>query len=198
MSFLSRLFGGARDTSGDPCERIQTYASKAGPQHLLRPAVAFGHGASELAKETAQSSTLTVFAVPDLDTLEHLLSCEAWKEQGVTFETLFAQSRAKHPGEAGKAIRLFRRDRPHVKTFYGAWDYDAEKAARRAAEYEADGILMPGIDADELYRYIFAIMAAKEPPPRTPEEHIARLERHTTKELSPFWRNAKRVQSEMY
>lgn len=197
MSFLARLFGKPQQ-SDDPCDRIETFVSEHGPRHRMRPALAFGHEAKSFAKETAKSSTMSVFVVPDLDTLAHVIDCADWKESGVEFRTLFARSRANHPGEAGDAIRLFREKKTRVKTFYGAWDYDAEKAARRATEYHADGILMPGMDANEMYRYIFAIISRDDPPPTTPEQHVELLRQFATKELSPFWRNAARVRSEMY
>ena len=198
MSFFSRLFG-RREADADLCSRIVYYVSELKPEFRLRPAIAFGNLGKEMAAQFARSTTLTVFVVPDLETLEHLLTCQAWKDVDVSFDTLFAQSRPKHSGEAGEAIRLFRQHRGEKgKVFYGAWDYDAEKAAHRAVEYEADGILMPGIDANELYAYVFGVMKGADRKPSTADEHVALLRKYTTNELSPFWRNAARVQSENY
>lgn len=112
---------------------------------------------------------------------------------------LIAHSRAAYPGEAGEAIAALRRRRPGRAAIYYAWDYHLERGARRALECGADGLLMPAIDANEMFAYLFAVLRRVgdgAAPPRTVEEHRALLQ--ALAPTSPFWKLQDRVVSPYY
>jgi hypothetical protein len=116
---------------------------------------------------------------------------------GLHFACLIARSRPEFSGEAGNAIRVFQeKQRRRAASFYGAWDYNVSRAAARALECEADGIVMPGTDANELFAYLFGIINLVETgsaAPKTTQEHVERLRLFTP--ASPFWANQDVVES---
>ena len=92
------------------------------------------------------------------------------------------------PGEAGKAIALFHAKYPGKMALYSPWTYNVPRAAKRAIEYHAEGIVMPGIDVREMLTYIIHIGQRADNGKRAPtsiEEHEQLLKMSTPK--SPFW-----------
>jgi hypothetical protein len=159
-----------------------------------RPLLIYGHMAQVSAKRTATDTTVNCIALSGLDMLRQAI-------EHVPSIGLRAMSRPEHVGEAEEGIRMYRAAIPeHRPTFYGAWDYNVERAAKRAINCGADGVEMPGILTDELYAYIFGVIdevyqgAAI---PTTVEEHIARLKKFTT-EKSKFWEIQDLVVSKFY
>jgi hypothetical protein len=159
-----------------------------------RPLLMYGHIAHVSAKRTATDTTVNCIALAGLDQLQQAI-------EQVPSIGLCAMSRPEHVGEAEEAIKLYRAAIPeHRPTYYGAWDYNVERAAKRAINCGADGVEMPGILTDELYIYLFGVMnevyqgAAI---PTTVEEHIARLKKYTT-EKSKFWEIQDLVVSKFY
>jgi hypothetical protein len=164
------------------------------------PAICYGHQAESFAEEIAEHSSLNTIVPEDLEGLAHLCECEGFSSAGLQFAALIARSRPGFSGEAGKAIRLFQEmQRKRAASFYGAWDYDVSRAAARALEYKADGIVMPGTDANELFAYLFGVMSLVEAgsdAPQTPQEHLDRLREFAP--TSPFWANQDRVESVVF
>jgi hypothetical protein len=180
MGILQGLF-----KKQQPAEQFsgRVYPSEEGKKRGIRsyPTIVFGHHADRCAQRMPRETTMSCIAVTSLDQLERTFKL-------VPILALRAHSRPEAPGEASEAIRLYKRDFIGV-TFYGAWDYNVERAATRALEYEADGIEMPGIRADELYAYVFGVISEAQnhvPRPTTVEEHRKRLMKYTT-QASPFW-----------
>jgi hypothetical protein len=111
---------------------------------------------------------------------------------------IVALSRPEHSGEAQQAIENFRSaNRRRGAAVYAAWDYNVERAARHAISCRADGILMPGVDSNEMLAYLFGVLERVRngaSPPLSLEEHVAIL-RQFTSNKSPFWSNQNLVES---
>lgn len=193
MSWLRRLFG---RPPAEPKTWAQHFPSEEGAKVGASkvPFVVYGNYARETAQRIASDTTMSSVAVVGLDELERLLDAEE-------VVGLLAMSRVEASGEAGEAIRVYRRHaRRPGPAFYGAWDYNVDRAAARAVEYGADGIAMPGILVSDEYAYMFGVMAELRKgsaAPASAAEHRARLERWTTKE-SPFWSREELVHSQYY
>lgn len=146
------------------------------------------------AKRTANDTTVNCIAIAGMDRLRQVID----KLPSVG---LCAMSRPEHVGEAEEAIKLYRATVPeHLPTFYGAWDYNVERAAQRAIGCGVDGIEMPGILTSELYAYLFGVMEdvyQGAAVPTTLEEHVARLEKYTTKK-SKFWEMQDLIESKFF
>lgn len=190
MSLFRRLFG---KQPRDGMRRFESpHGKRAGSPP--EPLIVFGHMADAIARRTANDTTLGCVAVASLPALESLLASE--RVVGIR-----AQSRTIAPGEAQEAIQVFRARGPRPGlAIYGAWDYNVERAARRAIDCAADGIEMPGILAAELYAYVFGVLnevLAGASPPTTVEQHVSRLRRFTTA-ASPFWSQQDLIASPYY
>jgi hypothetical protein len=182
----------------EPCPPVQNFFAKLGTETSSpHPAICFGHQAESFAREVSDHSSLNTMVPEDLEGLAHVCTCEAFANIGLHFAALIARSRPDHNGEAGEAIRVFQeKQRRRAASFYGAWDYDVARAASRAIEYGADGIVMPGTDANELYAYLFGVMKLVEEGaavPATAQEHIDRLKEFAPS--SPFWTSQDAVES---
>ena len=98
------------------------------------------------------------------------------------------------PRRGRRGDRAFRRVHPaRALVLYGALDPHVERAASRALELGADGLLPPGIELEELFDYSFGVLgevASGAAPPATVEEHVARLRRWAPR--LPFWRRQDR------
>lgn len=192
MGLLQRFFGQRAATDATAVRRFESAAGKqAGAPS--EPFIVFGHMADTIAQRIAHDTTMSCVAVSSLEALLSLL-----KEERVV--GIRAQSRPEQPGEAQEAIRLFRNSGVPGATIYGAWDYNVDRAARRALECDADGIEMPGILTSELYEYLFGVLrdvSEGASPPTTGAEHEARLRKYTT-EASPFWKQQDLIKSTFY
>ena len=145
------------------------------------PLLVYGHQAAGTAKVIAEGSTISCLAVKGLDNLVKVLD-------GRPLIGLEAMSPRDAPGEAGKAIALFHAKYPQGMALYASWSYNVERSAKRAIEYGAQGIVMPGIDVRDMLTYIVAIgrrTDSGKPAPSTFEEHVQLLREYTPK--SPFW-----------
>lgn len=150
----------------------------------------FGHGCESLAALLAGSTTISCVSVDALTDLRSVLNDRP-------LLGLSAMSRPEASGEAGTAIGLFREAYGDTElATYGAWDYNVRRAAVRAIEYQADGVIMPGIATGELlgcFIGYLARVAQYAPRPSTPEEHEAILREFAPS--SPFWDVQDRVVS---
>lgn len=207
MNFLSKLFGRhpqpatvqqptPDELQPEPENYVVGYVSEEGKRRSLSPAplLMYGHMARVSARRTAADTTISCMAVAGLDTLEQTIA----KLPSIG---LCAMSRVDHLGEAAEAIKIYRRlSAQRGLTIYGAWDYNVERAARRAITCGADGIQMPGIYTSELYAYLLGLLGEVQngaPVPTTVEEHVARLRRYTT-DKSKFWEIQDLVHSKYY
>ena len=148
------------------------------------PLLVYGQGAAKIGELVAAYSTLSTISIQGLANLSGVLR-HVRRAVG-----LYATSRTGFSGEAGEALSLFRREHPaRAALLYGALDYNVERAARKAVELGADGVVMPGIELDEWLEYAFNILreaASGAAPPATVAEHRARIERWAPR--SPFWK----------
>ena len=148
------------------------------------PLIVYGPGRARPAELIAKYSTLATVWVIGLENLAGVLR-HARRCVGV-----WATSRPDRPGEASEALALFRAAHPaRALLLYGAHDPNVERAAKRAIEAGADGVVPPGTEIEELFEYAFGVLrevASGAEPPRTVEEHVARLRRWAPR--SPFWR----------
>src|SRR5689334_17616025 len=104
--------------------------------------------AEKIAELFATYSTMSAISIQGLANLSGVLR-HVRRALG-----LYATSRASFPGEAGEALALFKREHAtRAALLYGALDYNVERAATRAIEYGADGVILPGIDANEMFVY---------------------------------------------
>lgn len=207
MRFFNKLFGRrpqpAAAQQPDPAESLPEpetyvvgYVSEEGKRRGVSPVplLIYGHMALVGARRTAADTTVSCVAIAGLDALEETIA----KLPSIG---LCAMSRVEHLGEAAEAIKRYRRLSPRRgMTIYGAWDYNVERAARRAITCGADGIQMPGIYTSELYAYLLGVLGEVQsgaPVPTTVEEHLARLKRYTT-DKSKFWEIQDLVHSKYY
>lgn len=146
------------------------------------PLIYFGHNNDFLAKVVADDSTFNGLAVDTLAELEAALAA-------VPCIGLVARSLEDVPGSAGQAIMLFRRfHRSDEMAIYLPWALDVQRAAERAVEYGADGILMSGMLTGEMLATLMdALRRVKTnvPKPGTAEEYV-RILRQVAPD-SPFW-----------
>ncbi|MGE0707288.1 MAG: hypothetical protein AB7N76_04945 [Planctomycetota bacterium] len=152
------------------------------------PLILYGHLAAPaadpraLAGFIAQHSTLNVVEVPDAAVLD------AWLAEHQPL-ALLAMSRPGLQGEAGEAIRRVRARAERAPVLYHAWDYDVQRAAARALEYGADGLVLPGIEANELFAVVLGVLDRATrgvARPASVEEHVALLRQLAP--TSPFWK----------
>lgn len=166
------------------------YASRLAADDESPPLLVYGHGSDSLANLLSTASTVHCVAVHSLQELRELLSARPCI--GLT-----AMSRQEASGEAGLAIGLLREAYGDTEVaVYGAWDYNVARAAKRAIEYGADGILMPGIETNDLLQCMMTYLARVQQfaqRPATTEEHEALLRALTPR--SPFWKVQDRVAS---
>lgn len=170
------------------------YISKRGLEAKADPAVLiiFGHNADNEAKMIAGLSTLSCVAVEGIDSLKSCVDSESTAG-------LMTRSRMEHVGEAGEAIALFQQLRPGQVTLYGAWDYHTGRAADRAVEYKAHGLIMPAMDLNAMMRTIFTRLATKIEPDDLPLAHEDYLEHlKETAADSPFWEMQDLIESQFY
>jgi len=161
------------------------------------PLVLYGHDALDAAAFFSQASTLSTLAVRGIDQLERALG-----ELDVL--GIFAMSRPTHPGEAGDAIRLLKARFDAAAGgrragLYGAWTYDVDAAIAHALDCGADAVVMPDVDARELFAYVFAVLEAVETGkalPTTVAAHRDQLKLGFPN--SPFWRKQDAVAPEAY
>jgi hypothetical protein len=130
------------------------------------PFLVYGHGSEALASHISTWTTLSCLSIESLDDLRTVLDSRPCV--GVA-----AMSYAEAVGEAGKAIRLLREVHGDAEAaIYRPWDYNVARAAKRAIEYEADGILMPGIDSGEqlqcLLHYLMRVQRFMKRPSTCP------------------------------
>lgn len=158
------------------------------------PLLIYGFNPDALAEMISENTTATCLTVYSLEFLQEYTS--QYPSIG-----LIAQSREEHAGEAGTAIQIFRKhEKVRGMALYGAWEYNVERAAKRAIEYQADGIMMPSIFDKDLYNYIFGVLieiSIGAEIPQTVEEHEERLKRYTS-DRSPFWRQQDKIISQYY
>lgn len=161
------------------------------------PLILFGHLGTADGPQTAgliaSHSTLNCVLIEDLETLRR------WLSQNEAAGIL-AMSRPSAPGEAATAISEFRQRQPKGRAaLYQAWDYNVGRGAARALECGADAVMMPAIDANEMFNLLFQVLGRVTngaEPPNSVEEHEALL-----RELAPnsaFWELQDRVQSPYY
>ena len=145
------------------------------------PLLVYGHQADGTAKVISEGSTVSCLAVEGLDNLAKVLD-------GRLLIGFLAMSPRDAPGEAGNAIALFHARYPQGMALYESWSYNVERTAKRAIEYGAQGIVMPGIDVRDMLTYIVQIGRRTDsgmPAPATVEEHEELLWESTPN--SPFW-----------
>jgi len=193
--------GRSLSKSSSDCPPVRTFVAKLGGKTSApHPLICYGHQAEAFARHVSEHSSLNTLVPEDLEGLAHVCECEGFASVGLDFAGLIAQSRPEFNGEAGKAIRVFReKQRRRAASFYGAWDYNVSRAAGRALEYEADGIVMPGTDANELFTYLLGVLDLVESgsaAPTTLQEHIDRLREFAP--ASPFWEHQDAVDSEHF
>jgi hypothetical protein len=146
------------------------------------PLLIYGDGAEMYAKTYSETSTLSCLAVHGLDKLQYVLE----HQQVIGIQ---AMSDRSSPGGAGSAIATYRRYYPNGLAIYASWTYNIDRAAKRAIEYRADGICLPGVLSTELEQYVIEMGKRKDnglPPPTTVKQHRLLLQRYEPK--SPFWR----------
>lgn len=194
MSLFQRLFPWKSKTTA--LQPAQVFVSQPGEAigAPKTPLLIFGHESDTTARFISESTTITCISVHIVEFIKDFAS------EHPTLG-LIAQSRREHSGEAGYAIQLFHTVAKYrAMTIYGAWDYNVERAARKAIEYGADGIEMPGMIDSEVFAYLLGVLkevAEEAPVPTTVEEHIARLKRYTT-DKSPFWSQQNQIFSKYY
>lgn len=160
--------------------------SKMGAQRgsSTTPLLVYGHMAQQGASRFAEHTSLCAIAVAGLDVLGLLL------DKAMPTVGILAMSRTTHVGEAEAAIVLYRqRAAQRGMALYGAWDYNIARASARALACGADGVSMPGIEANESFAYVFGVLSEVmegAEPPTTAAAHEARLRRYTS-DKSPFW-----------
>lgn len=134
----------------------QFFSSALGKLHgsPAYPIVVYGHDALDTAAFIAEASTLCSLAVGSLELLEQAVAAESTIG-------IFAMSRPNRPGEAAKALARYGalNSGPAVK-LYGAWTHDPQLAIAHALAAGANGLVLPDSDAQEMFRYIFAILQA--------------------------------------
>jgi len=141
----------------------------------------YGRFADSTAKFIAEGSSISCVAVEGLTYLADILD-------GRPFIGFRAMSQQDSPGEAGRAIAMYHARYPTSMALYSPWSYNVERAAQRAIEYGAQGILMPGINGAEMLKYIIHIGQRTDsgaPIPTTVEEHEELLWECAS--TSPFW-----------
>jgi hypothetical protein len=149
---------------------LQDAVSHAGSVAIV-PAIAliiYGHRARDTARRLAIVMGRNCIAVEDLKTLQIILR-ERW------FMGVVARVDGSNRTDAGKAIKLFRKYYPDAGVaIYAAWDEDIEQAAQQALACQADGIVMPDLDATATAAYLTAVIERierDEPRPATVAEH---------------------------
>lgn len=145
------------------------------------PMVIYGHDAADTAGFVAEVSTISTVAVEDMADLEAIVARD-------DVLGIWAHSREDRDGEAEQAIEAVRRARGRRVSIYGAWTPDVRAEAARAVACRADGLIVPEVDAAEMFAYIFAIFQWAEgggKPPADVEAHIDLLRRHF--KTSKFW-----------
>lgn len=165
-----------------------------GRKSSAAPLIVYGHLAEELAAELGQISGIDGIAVSGLDNLQALLAAES--ELG----GILATSRPEHPGEAGAAIALFRAGRETTGlALYGAWDYNVKRAAQKAMQYQADGILMPDMINAEIEQVLVGLrqrLSKKAARPTTVTQHRELLREYAPD--SEFWSHQRQTASIYY
>lgn len=183
MGIFDRLFGKKIEIKDFGCAKV--YVSMEGKKRGMSavPLLIYGHEPDSLARLLAECTTMSCVAVYDINFIRDFPNINP-------SVGLIAQSRIEHNGEAGEAIKLYKQSsKTRLATMYGAWDYNIYRAAQRAIEYGADGIIMPGIMDSDLFRYIFGILTEVSNEAQIPssiEEHREKLKKYTT-DKSPFW-----------
>jgi hypothetical protein len=152
------------------------------PERERIPLLVYGYLADTRAKPIAERSTISCIATEGLDNLLAVLA--QYPVIGIE-----AMSPKEAPGEAGKAIAIYRTKYRKGLALYAPWTHNVTTAANRAIEYRAQGIIMPGINATEMLTYLIQIGRRTDKgtaAPKTVEEHTKLLSQYAPK--SPFWR----------
>jgi len=159
---------------------VSAYAVKLGAP--LHPLLIFGHDATDTAMFFANSSTLSALAV----TTEAAID-EAVREH--TLLGIFAMSPPERAGGAQQAIHHFKEIHGGLNLcLYGAWSHDPETAVRRAVDAGANGVILPEVDAEEMFQYIFALLQAIGEEKKLPETESDILQHlRVAFPNSPFW-----------
>ena len=166
------------------------YVSELGEKHGANPLpmVIFGHDAADTAGFVAEVSTISTVAVDSLADLAAILAHD-------DVLGIWAHSHEGRDGEAEAAIEAVRKARGRRVSIYGAWTPDVRAEAARAVACRADGLILPEVDAAELFAYIFAIYQWAEGgghPPADVAAHIELLRRHF-KTSKVWWAAANRI-----
>lgn len=145
------------------------------------PMVIFGHDAHDTAGFVAEVSTISTVAVETLDDLRAIVARD-------DVLGIWAHDPEGRAGEAAEAIEIVRAARGRRVSLWGAWTPDVRAEADKALACGADGLILPEVDAGEMFAYIFAIFqwaAEGGKPPADVEGHLALLRRHFKN--SKFW-----------
>jgi hypothetical protein len=165
---------------------IRAFPSRLGQEHGAPsiPLVCYGASASDFARIVSQSSTLSCVAIVGLQSLERFL-----KETPAAGILAMSHMSKEQRGEAGEGLALFSAtNRGRGALLYHSWERNAPRAAERALEVKADGVLVAPMMMDDMFQIIFGVLSEVQdgaPVPTTKEEHIARLRRFAPN--SPFW-----------
>lgn len=180
----------------DPEIVLEAFHSQLGAQRGApdTPLIVYGHMAEVVARRIAGDTSVSTLAVAGLPALDEVLA-------NIPTLGVIAHSRTTHVGEAGQVITTYRQKATkRGVTLYQAWDYNVARATARALACGADGIVMPGIDANDYYRYVLGVLREVQTgaaAPTTAAQHEARLRKYTT-DASPFWRNQDALKSIYY
>lgn len=160
------------------------FVSDFGRQHNAptTPLIVYGHDAYDTAKFIASYSTISTIAI---ERIEHLNDFLKIKEH----IGIFAMSPEGSPGEARQAIQAVQANPSPGALIYGAWDSNMDRALELGLEYGAHAVIMPDIDAQEMFNYIFQTLEAvqqKRPAPQALQGFVDEMRQACPN--SPFWK----------
>lgn len=146
------------------------------------PLIVYGHAAHNLARLLSSSSSLYTLVVSNLVQLKVEM-------QKNTFLGIIAQSRPKYPGEAGKAIQMYRKlSKKRGLLMYYGWSYNVDHVAKLALKYKVDGVLMPGVYVRSIFICVFGALRSVMKSAKVPSsvaEYKAQIKRCAYP--APFW-----------
>lgn len=114
------------------------------------PMLIHGHDAHDTAGIAAEVSTISTVAVETLDDLRAIVACD-------DVLGIWTHDPEDREGEVAEAIELVRAARGRRVSLWGAWTPDVRTGAGKPLACGVDGLILPEVDAGEMFAYIFAI-----------------------------------------
>ena len=127
------------------------------------------------------ASSLSVYYAESLEDVNEALEKHS-------YSGLLAMSPMSASGTAAQAIAAFREAHPGALTIYHGWDHRIEISGPKALEYEADALLVGGVNTNDFVQFILMLLDRKSTAalPRPSLENYEKL----LKDLCPnsaFW-----------